>query len=65
MCYSVCAMSYVVQIQSFKNVVGLSFNSEHPKLTLNNNNYETILPLIDAIKRVLVDEIKLKLTILP
>ena len=34
-------------------------------LNVMNNNYETILPLVDEIKQVLLNEIKLKLRIIP
>ncbi len=33
-------------------------------LNVMNNNYETILPLLDAIKQVLVDETKVKLKVI-
>jgi len=33
-------------------------------LNVTNNNYETILPLVDKIKRVLIDESKKKLIII-
>ena len=34
-------------------------------LNVTNNNYETILPLVDEIKLVLLDESNLKLVIIP
>src|SRR5689334_14845542 len=34
-------------------------------LNIVNNNYETILPLVDEIKSVLIDETKVKLKIIP
>jgi hypothetical protein len=33
-------------------------------LNVINNNYETILPLVDKIKQVLTDETKMKLKII-
>ena len=34
-------------------------------LNVMNNNYETILPLVNEMKEVLLSEIKLKLTMIP
>ena len=34
-------------------------------LSVSSNNYETILPIIDEIKLVLLNEVKTKLTVIP